>query len=82
MEITKIEMILVHLIHKKVINQRIAGAKYDCWRLSSIISDLRRYGIDIETQKKKGESCIYYLKSHSEAKTLALNYRYQRLEQY
>ncbi len=82
MKTTKIEMILVHLIQNKAIDPKVAGAKYDCWGLPAIIFDLRRSGIDIETRNKKGEPCSYHLISYSQAKNLARNYKYQRIERY
>lgn len=78
---TKIELVLTHLIENRVINQKTAGMKYNCWRLSSIIFDLRRSGIEIDTLINRGDSCHYYLKSDRGASDLIRNYQSQRVEQ-
>jgi len=82
MELTKIELVLIHLIKNRLINQKVAGDKYNCWRLSSTISDLRKSGLEIETQNTKGEPCNYHLISHKAAITLAKNYTSQRIQHY
>ena len=80
MKIRKIELVLTHLIKNRAIDQRISGIEYGCWRLSSIIFDLRRSGLKIETKKTKGDPCSYYLKSHKAATDLAQTYTNQRIE--